>query len=153
MKKYLSLILLGVLLNVQLIQSIGRNDPLDNLIHELADKVNSYQVLKEQDYKPPFKWAEKLGLFRSDIRVNLFGNKILQEVRHGQLTAIFDNDMFSTGWIVTTLLEASLYGKGAPLFDSERLELAMTAIGAYHNRNENNFEKSIIRTFWPQVNN
>jgi hypothetical protein len=153
MKKYLSLILLGVLLNVQFIQSIGRDDPLDDLINELADKVNSYQVLKEQDYKPPFKWAEKLGLFRSDIRVNLFGNKILQEVRHGQLTAIFDNDMFSTGWIVTTLLEASLYGKGAPLFDSERLELAMTAIGAYHNRNENNFEKSIIRTFWPQVYN
>ncbi len=61
--------------------------------------------------------------------------------------------MFSTGWIITCLLESNLYGQGAPEFSSDRLQLALEAIGAYHNRNENNYEKSVIRTFWPQVAN
>lgn len=124
-----------------------------DILKELEDRINSYQVLQEQPYKPPFKWAEKKGLFRSDIRINVFGNPIAHEVRSGEITAIFDNDMFSTGWIITTLLEANLYGKGAPVFDANRLQLALESIGAFNNKNDNNFQHSLIRTFWPQIFN
>lgn len=127
--------------------------PLDDLINRLADKVNSFQVLKEQNYSPPFKWAEKRGLFKSDIRVNVFGNPLVQEIRNGELTAVFDNDMFSTGWILTTMLEATLYGKGAPDLDPKRLQMALETIGSYRDHDEKNAEKSIIRTFWPQIVN
>lgn len=34
----------------------------DDFLNKLFQKVISYQVLKEQNYTPPFKWAEKLGL-------------------------------------------------------------------------------------------
>ena len=125
----------------------------NDILKELGDKINSFQVLHDQEYKPPFKWAEKRGLFRSDIRINVFGNPVAHEVRSGEITAIFDNDMFSTGWIITTLLESVLYGKGSIFFDAERLQIALESIGAFNNKNDNNYAHSLIRTFWPQIFN
>jgi len=40
----------------------------DDFLNSLFQKVISYQVLKEQNYTPPFKWAEKLGLILFKIR-------------------------------------------------------------------------------------
>ena len=36
--------------------------PIESMLKSLFDKANTYQVLKEQNYTPPFKWAEKLGI-------------------------------------------------------------------------------------------
>lgn len=58
--------------------------------------------------------------------------------------------MFSTGWVLTALLEAGLYGRGAPVFDPERLQLALETIDSYNNKNDENYEKTLLRTFWPQ---
>jgi hypothetical protein len=124
--------------------------PLDTLLNELYSKVNEYQVLKEQEYTLPPHWYEKLGLYRSDIRINLFGNVVTQNIRSGKLSAVFDNNMFSTGWIVTALLEAQLYGRGAPQLEKDRLELALRAIGSYNDKNYDNGAHNILRTFWPQ---
>lgn len=88
----------------------SRGEVLGDVINELSKKVFSYQALKEQPYAPPFKWYEKQGLFKSEIRVNTFGNPIAQGFRDGSLSAVYDNDMFSTGWIITALLETQLYG-------------------------------------------
>jgi hypothetical protein len=130
------------------------NDPsLNEIIAQLGKKVDSYQVLKEQNYTLPPHWYEKLGLYRSEIRLNLFGNPLLQEFRTSELTAIFDNDMFSSGWIITALLEATQYGKGAPQLDHNRLQLALEAIGSYHNHNDQDYDHDILRTFWPQKYN
>jgi hypothetical protein len=125
----------------------------DKLLNELADKVASYQVLKQHSYIPPFVWQENKGLYKSEIRMNFAGNPLFQQIRTGPLTSVFDNDMFSTGWILTVLLEANIYGKGAPELDKDRLQLALESIGTYNNKNDENFAKSIIRTFWPQVYN
>lgn len=125
----------------------------NDILKQLETKVNSFQVLKEQTYVAPFKWYEKQGLYRSDIRINSFGNILLQELRTSEITAVFDNDMFSTGWIVTALLESVLYGKGAPVYDTNRLQLALESIGSYQNKNDNNYHSSLIRTFWPQIYN
>ena len=146
--------LLIIVLNFQAIELLAIKkqtaSPIETVIEKLAEKVNSYQVLKAQNFTPPNKWAEKLGLFKTDIRLNFFGNAFSQSLRNGEASSVFDNDMFSTGWILTTLLESTLYGKGAPVFDPERLQLALDAIGAYNNKNDKNAEKNLIRTFWPQ---
>ena len=126
---------------------------IDDVIQKLAEKVNSYQVLKARNYTPPFSWAEKLGLFKSEIRLNFFGPPISRDFRNGEASSVFDNDMFSSGWILTALLEANLYGKGAPSLSKERLQLALDAIQAFNNKNEPNSEHSLIRTFWPQIFN
>ena len=73
----------------------------------------------------------------------------MQSLRNGE-AKVFDNDMFSSGWIITALLEANLYGKGAPIFDSNRLDLALTAINDFKNRNDLNSEQTLIRNFWQQ---
>lgn len=58
--------------------------------------------------------------------------------------------MFSSGWIVTALLEANLYGKGAPVFEQSRLDLALSAISDFNNKNDQENKKSVIRNFWQQ---
>ena len=62
------------------------------LLSTLADKVNSYQTLKEQTYRvfPP-RYAQKLGLFRSDIRLNFHGDKLNQLFRTSPITGVFGN--------------------------------------------------------------
>ena len=153
MSKFVLLSLALILGLVVQSQAVPKNGPLDGLINEIAAKIESYQVLKPVNYTPPFKWAEKLGLYRSNIRLNLFGDPIVADIRNGELSSVFDNDMFSTGWIITCLLEANIYGKGAPEMNTTRLQLALEAIGAYNNKNDANFEKTLLRTFWPQVYN
>lgn len=146
--------ILGVCALVVLLVTMSQADSsLDQLIQKLAQKVNSYQALVEQNYTSPFHWYEKKGLFRSEIRINLFGNPAFHAFRTNEIFAVYDNDMFSTGWIVTALLEASLYGKGAPEFDSHRLEIALDAIANYNNKNDADSKHSIERTFWPQLYN
>lgn len=146
-----------LVLSVSIIVSASSLNRVDNdlgdLINQISAKVASFQVLKPVNYSPPFRWAEKLGLYKSNIRINVFGDPVLQAVRNGDLTTVFDNDMFSTGWIITCLMEAQLYGKGAPSLDVSRLQLALEAIGQYNNKNDPNSAKSLLRTFWPQTYN
>ena len=142
---------------INLLQFINCNlneELLRSITGELLNRVNQYQVLKAQNYTPPFKWAEKLGLFRSDIRINFVGNELQSELRNSDLTGIFDNDMFSSGWILTALCESLIYGADAEKFDEKRLELAIIAIEDYHNRNEAKEGANIpIMNFWPQAYN
>ena len=92
------------------------------------------------------------GLFRSDIRLNFVGNPVVQPLRNGAVS-VFDNDMFSSGWIVTALLEANLYGKGAPVFEPSRLDLALSAISDFNDKNDQENTKSVVRNFWQQTLN
>ena len=125
--------------------------PIEMIMNKLLEKVQSYQVVEERKFKPPFNWAKNLGLFKSEIRMNLYGMEFLRDFRDSDLSSVFDNDMFSTGWILTALLEANLYGKGAPITDQNRLILALEAIGKFNNKNDENARYSLVRTFWSQV--
>lgn len=130
------------------------NEPISDILDELLKKINSFQVLKPQDFKPTLPlptYMEKLGLYRSDIRVNFAGNPIVQELRSGEYVYVFDNDMFSTGWIISALMDASLYGKDAPSLDADRLQLALEAIGTFNNKNDEKPNETILRTFWSQT--
>ena len=130
-----------------------KDQPIDDVLLQLSDKIDNYQVLKPVDFKPTLPlptWAKRRGLYESDIRINFAGIPALQELRSGPVTRVFDNDMFSTGWIVTALLEANLYGKGAPVYNSYRLQIALEVLSTYNNKNDPNAAKSLLRTFWPQ---
>ena len=127
--------------------------PLEKTISQLADKLNTFQVLKPVNFTPPHSWAKKAGLFESDIRVNFAGNPLNQELRDSTLFSVFDNDMFSTGWIITAILEADLYGKGAPSFDAGRLQLELDTLNDYKNKDDLNLNQTLVRTFWPQTLN
>jgi hypothetical protein len=129
------------------------SENLGDLIDIILAKLDTYFVQKDVNYTPPFKWAEKAGLYRSNIRINLVGDPIMQDLRNGELTSIFDNDMFSTGWIVTTLLDAILYGKAVAPFAPRDLNMSLIAMNDFKNRNEKNVNQTIIRTFWPQTYN
>ena len=148
------LILSSLVLTAFVCQSVhSAQDPITDLMAQLLEKIDSFQVLKPQDFKPTLPlptYMEKLGLYRSDIRVNFAGNPVVQELRSGEFVYVFDNDMFSTGWIVTALLDASLYGKQTPSLDAKRLQLALEAIGAFSNKNDENASGTIVRTFWSQ---
>jgi hypothetical protein len=124
---------------------------LNYIIKLLAIKVNSYQVLSENTDQ--LGWYRKSGLFRSEIRFNFFGGPMLQRLRNGRFSYVYDNNMFSTAWIVTALLEANLYGKGAPQFDSDRLALALDSINTFNDKNRPSFNESLIKTFWSQLFN
>ena len=123
------------------------------IIKMLELKVNSYQVLHETPYLPPVSWYTRKGLYRSEVRFNAFGKPLFQSIRTARFSGIFDNDMFSTGWIVVALLEAKQYGRGVSALSSERLELALDAISAFRDRNQPVSNETLIRTFWPQIFN
>lgn len=152
--KFFSFKCLISLVFLTLVKSIEFNEfSLESTISKLHDKINSYQTLKSVNFTPPFTWAETVGLYKSEIRINFAGNPLFKELRNGPITSVFDNDMFSTGWIITALLESNLYGKNAPELDRERLKLALESIGKFNNKNAEKPSSSIIRTFWPQIFN
>jgi len=127
--------------------------PIEDVIQLLSDKIDSYQVFEPVDFKPTLPlptWAKHRGLYESDIRINFAGVPAVQELRSGSVARVFDNDMFSSGWIITALLEANIYGKGAPVYNPFRLQIALEALSAYNNKNDANASKSLLRTFWPQ---
>jgi len=68
MLKYFIVILFLIALNWEKVELFSINKPEypafkdGNLLKNLFDKALSYQVLKEQNYSPPFHWAEKLGI-------------------------------------------------------------------------------------------
>ena len=136
-----------------LIKNVWCLDIECKILKKLVERINSFQILHEQPYKPLFKWYQKRGLYQSDIRINFFGSQPARKLRNGELTSVFDNNMFSTAWIITTLLESNFYGKGAPLLETNRLQLALEAIGSFQDKNEKNYVKSLIRSFWPQIYN
>jgi hypothetical protein len=76
--------------------SHSKDNSIDTDLKELFDRVMSTQALKSKNYTPPFSWSHKLGLFESDIRIMLSGGPVETEFR--STFAIYDNDMFSTGW-------------------------------------------------------
>jgi hypothetical protein len=53
-------------------------------------------VLKPVEYKFP-RWEESLGLYRSEIRINFFGEQLIADLRNSKQTYVFDNNMFATG--------------------------------------------------------
>lgn len=115
-------------------------------VKELLVTLEELQVKWNHPYLAPGLWEESAGLYPSDVRLNFVGRPEVAELR--QLISVFDNNMFATAWITSTLLEAYLYGN-TPRPSDEQLHLAIDAIGQFHDHNRN-YNNSLM-CFWPQV--
>lgn len=123
------------------------NQTMEKLIHLIQQE----QVLKPVEFKLP-QWEKKLGLFRSEIRIDFFGEPLEADLRKNKFIYVFDNNMFATGWIVTVLLEANMYGRAPRTIDNQHLALAIDSIETFHDHNQNQSSVPLM-TFWSQVYN
>ncbi|CAF3976494.1 unnamed protein product [Rotaria sp. Silwood2] len=125
--------------------------PIEQVMEKLIKVISEDQVLKPAEFKFP-QWEKKLGLYRSEVRINFFGEPLQADLRKNKFVYVFDNNMFATGWISTVLLEANMYGRAPKTIDTEHLSLAIEAIETFHDHNQN--ESSVpLMTFWSQVYN
>ena len=121
----------------------------DHLIEDLIVKINSYQVLEVKNYSPPFSYAKKYGLFESEIRINIVGDSFVTKLRNSKLFGVYDNNMFVTAWIISTLTDSVAYGNLKSM-DERRLVLGLDGIGDFNDKNSLNQGKF---TFWEQEYN
>ncbi|CAF0987485.1 unnamed protein product [Rotaria sordida] len=125
--------------------------PIEQTMEKLIKLISDDQVLKPAEFKFP-QWEKKLGLYRSEVRLDFFGEPLQAELRKNKYIYVFDNNMFATGWISSVLLEATMYGRAPKIIDTERLSLAIDAIETFHDHNQN--ESSVpLMTFWSQIYN
>ncbi|CAF3136524.1 unnamed protein product [Rotaria socialis] len=125
--------------------------PIEQVMDKLIKIISEEQVLKPAEYKFP-QWEKKLGLYRSEVRLNFFGEPAQAELRKNKYINVFDNNMFATGWIASVLLETNMYGRAPKTIDNEHLSLAVDAIETFHDHNQN--ESSVpLMTFWSQTYN
>ncbi len=50
------------------------------------------------EFKFP-RWEKKLGLYRSEIRIDFHGEPAEADLRKNKYIYVFDNNMFATGYV------------------------------------------------------
>ncbi len=55
-------------------------------------------MIKPVPFKFP-QWEKKLGLYRSEIRIDFFGEPAVADLRKNKYIYVFDNNMFATGYV------------------------------------------------------
>ena len=106
--------LLSVLILIYL-GSIESKAPIETVMEKLIKSISDEQVRRRKNVffyqssflskvlKPvPFKfpeWEKKLGLYRSEIRLDFFGEALVADLRHNKFIYVFDNNMFATGFV------------------------------------------------------
>lgn len=108
--------LLSLLILIYL-SSIESKAPIETVMEKLIKSISDEQVrrIKKRNFsfhqrlvfskvlKPvPFKlpeWEKKLGLYRSEIRLDFFGEALVADLRHNKFIYVFDNNMFATGFV------------------------------------------------------
>ncbi|XP_061197307.1 uncharacterized protein LOC133205493 [Saccostrea echinata] len=116
-------------------------------IEALSSKIEDRQPKK--DSKPLLlPWTLNKGTYESVVKLNFHGTPEMAAIREN--FEINDNNMFVTAWITACLLEIqALGGEFKP--KREQIDLAIEAIGKYHDKNVN-YNTSVM-TFWPQIYN
>lgn len=77
------------------------------------------QIQKEVPYIPFKQWHRAKGVYTSGVKLNFNGPEYMAEAR--RLLNVFDNNMFVTAWVTTSLLEAFKYGDAPRLSDAQLL--------------------------------
>lgn len=88
------------------------------------------------------------GLYPCDIRLNFAGIPEAEMLRRE--LGLFDNNAFVTLWVSVILLEAARF-KDGPVPTDQQLELALEAVGSYHDLNYPPGDGLLV--FWPQSYN
>ncbi|KAK3602721.1 hypothetical protein CHS0354_017164 [Potamilus streckersoni] len=125
--------------------SRANEDPLRQTIQRLFDKVHSLQVKRDEPYFPPLFWEKHKGMYESDVKFYFHGRPDMTFLRHA--FKVYDNNMFATTWITSSLLEAYKFGNG-PKPSEEQIMPAVAFLQDYHDKNRN-YSNSLM-SFWPQ---
>ncbi|KAK6985584.1 hypothetical protein BgiMline_015171 [Biomphalaria glabrata] len=117
-------------------------------VEKLLELTADDQTKKDLPYVPLKEWHRAKGVYSSGVKLNFNGALDMAEAR--RLFDVFDNNMFVTSWVTSTLLEAVKYG-GTPAPSNEQLTLAIQAFSKYHDKNQQ-YNTSTM-SFWPLVFN
>lgn len=114
----------------------------------LSSKVEERQPKEDKKSSLVLPWKLDKGTYESVVKLNFHGAPEMVAIRKN--FAVNDNNMFVTAWITACLLEIqALGGEFKP--KREQIDLALDAIGKYHDKNVN-YNTSVM-TFWPQLYN
>ncbi|KAH9489151.1 hypothetical protein Btru_052326 [Bulinus truncatus] len=117
-------------------------------IDRLLELTSQEQVKTEKPYIPMKQWHEAKGVYSSGVKLNFHGPFDMAEAR--RLFDVFDNNMFVTAWVTSSLLESVKYGD-IPLPSNQQLALAVQTFSNYHDKNQK-YNTSTM-SFWPQIYN
>ncbi|KAK3776404.1 hypothetical protein RRG08_023757 [Elysia crispata] len=115
-------------------------------IKKLYDLTIAQQTKEDVPLELPLRLYRKKGVFSSDVKLYFHGKPEFAEAR--RLMNLFDNNMFATAWVTSSLLEAYHFGN-APKPSEEHLMLALNSFQVHKNKNKP-FANSAM-TFWPQT--
>ncbi|XP_035824372.1 uncharacterized protein LOC101854700 [Aplysia californica] len=139
--------LLGLLSLLSLAAGV-RKGPYDVIIQRLFQKVAEEQAPEDIPFVPFEHFHRKKGVFASHIKQNFHGNLEMAEAR--RVMGVYDNNMFATAWITSSLMEAYLYS-GAPKPSTKQLNMAIDSMADHHDKNKD-YDNSLM-TFWEQIFN
>ncbi|XP_046380058.2 uncharacterized protein LOC124151576 [Haliotis rufescens] len=116
----------------------------------LKSQVMDLQVPKTKHFFPPFRWDEEQGMWPSDVKLNFHGYP--DYVLFRELFGIFDNNMFTTTYVMACLVEGRRYINSTSYGPThEEMTNGLNAIKSHHDMNVN-YSNSLM-TFWPQKYN
>ncbi|GFN84642.1 hypothetical protein PoB_001114800 [Plakobranchus ocellatus] len=115
------------------------------LIRRLFDLTISQQTKEEIPLKLPLQLYRQKGVFSSAVKLYFHGKPEFAEAR--RLMNLFDNNMFVTAWVTSSLLEAYRLGD-SPKPTEEQIMLALNSFQVHINKNKPYVNSAM--TFWPQ---
>ena len=138
--------MMAVLCSVTAVRRPSSPSDLKSTVRKLFDNLELLQVKRDRPFIAPMLWQEDKGVYPSDVRLNFVGSPEVSVLRN--LIWVFDNNMFATAWISSTLLEAYRYATAPRPFDNQMI-MALDVIAKHRNYNVN-YTNSIM-AFWPQA--
>ncbi|GFS15835.1 hypothetical protein ElyMa_006780600 [Elysia marginata] len=114
-------------------------------IHKLYDLIIKQQTKEDVPLKLPLQLYRKKGVFSSDVKLYFHGTPEFAEAR--RLMNLFDNNMFATAWVTSSLLEAYHFGD-SPKPSEEDILLALSSFQVHQDKNKPYANSAM--TFWPQ---
>ncbi|RUS77973.1 hypothetical protein EGW08_014282 [Elysia chlorotica] len=141
----LLIVTLGSSFGHQVLEKPGQQAIPSEFIQKLFDLTIAEQTKEDVPLKLPFELYRKKGVFRSDVKLYFHGKPEFAEAR--RLMNLFDNNMFATAWVTSSLLEAYHFGN-APKPSEEHLLMAVDSFRVHINKNKPYANSAM--TFWPQ---
>ncbi|GFO39806.1 hypothetical protein PoB_006631100 [Plakobranchus ocellatus] len=120
------------------------HEDVDLRIQQLFDLVQKSQVQEGSTFIPFYSFYEQKGTFPSYMKGNFHGT--IDQALMRQRMKFFDNNVFSTCYALTLLLEAFSHG-GAPQPSEEQMLLGIDSFLDYQDKNRP-YNHSIF-SFWP----
>lgn len=118
------------------------------IIQNLLQKISDEQAQQNLPFVPFEHFHRKKGFYASYVKQNFHGDQEMAQAR--RILGCYDNNMFATAWVTSSLVEAFLY-TDIPKPSSREITLAIQSFADHHDHNRK-YNNSLM-TFWEQVYN